>query len=178
MTNKPLIDYIENLLALNRTDSAIEELRKVLKDKQESRRIYDEIILHSGRWHSIETDQRKGVVSGEFAGMEKNKIRYALQDLIKDLGKLPDYGYVPEVAVSQPISGVSPVSRPHVNSCDAERIADLEEKVKTLNGRRKELEEWKDLSIGEPLKVAMYEKQLQVLNKQIAGYKEELNSLK
>jgi Effector-associated domain 11 len=74
-------DMIGELIAKDDLPQAIDLLHKLL---QKSPKL-DEVILQSARFSDITRQIRMGTVNFEEANVTKNKIRYAILDLLRDI---------------------------------------------------------------------------------------------
>jgi hypothetical protein len=74
-------EQIGNLIAKDELSKAIGLLKKLL-DKSPK---LDEAIIQSARFNDIMKQVRLGVVDFEQANITKNKIRYAILDLLRDM---------------------------------------------------------------------------------------------
>jgi hypothetical protein len=74
-------EQIGNLIAKDELSKAIGLLKKLL-DKSPK---LDEAIIQSARFNDIMKQVRLGVVDFEQANITKNKIRYAVLDLLRDM---------------------------------------------------------------------------------------------
>jgi len=81
MTTKDFINRIGDLIGKDDLKTAITELRNLL---QKSKKL-DEIILHSARYNDLMKQIRIGTISFEDANITKNKIRYAVLDMLCDI---------------------------------------------------------------------------------------------
>jgi Effector-associated domain 11 len=74
-------DMIGELIAKDDLPQAIDLLHKLLKKSPK----LDEVILQSARFSDITRQIRTGAVNFEEANVTKNKIRYAILDLLRDI---------------------------------------------------------------------------------------------
>lgn len=81
MTTKDFINRIGDLVGKDDLKTAITELRNLL---QKSKQL-DEIILHSARYNDLMQQIRIGTINFEDANITKNKIRYAILDMVRDI---------------------------------------------------------------------------------------------
>ena len=72
---------IGNLIGANNLETAIFELSKLL---QKSPKL-DELIVQSARYNDIMKQIRLGIIDFESAEVTKNKIRYAILDLLREI---------------------------------------------------------------------------------------------
>ena len=70
---------LSELLAQNKIKEAIEAAQKLVK----SSALFDQLITQSGRYTGLMKDIHLGTIDYEKASTEKNKIRYALTDIIR-----------------------------------------------------------------------------------------------
>jgi Effector-associated domain 11 len=74
-------DQIGELIAQNDLPKAISLLSELLKNSPK----LDEIIIQSARFSDLSQQIRLGTVSFDDANITKNKIRFAILDLIRDI---------------------------------------------------------------------------------------------
>lgn len=74
-------ERIGDLVGKNELQTAIAELRRLL---QKSPKL-DELILQSARYNDIMAQIRAGTIDFENANIIKNKIRYAILDLVREI---------------------------------------------------------------------------------------------
>lgn len=74
-------DHILQLIAKDQMPEAISAIQQLLKGSP----LFNEAILHSARYNDIMKSIRMGVVDAQQANTEKNKIRYALMDMLREL---------------------------------------------------------------------------------------------
>ena len=68
-------------IADDKLGDAIKDMQKLLKGSP----LYTEVILHSARYNDIMHAIRLGTISSENESVEKNKIKYALTDMLREL---------------------------------------------------------------------------------------------
>ena len=79
MSNAPqFIAHIRDLIAKDKIDTAIQELKKLLEGSPR----LTEVLQQSARYHRIITEQRLGVVDAAIANLEQNKISLGLLELL------------------------------------------------------------------------------------------------
>ena len=81
MTTKDFINRIGDLVGIDELETAITELKNFL---QKSKRV-DEIIVQSARYNDLIEQIRMGTINYDDANVSKNKIRYAILDIVRDL---------------------------------------------------------------------------------------------
>ena len=74
-------DNILQMIAKNQMPEAIKAIHQLLKGSP----LFDEAILHSARYSDVMKSIRMGIVDENQANLEKNKIRYALMDMLREL---------------------------------------------------------------------------------------------
>lgn len=74
-------ERILQLIASNKITEAIKELQQLLKGSP----LYDEFILQSARYSDVMKSIRMGTIGFEKSNIEKNNVRYALLDMIREL---------------------------------------------------------------------------------------------
>lgn len=74
-------EQIGGLIGKDQLQDAIALLHKVLKNSP----LLDEAIMHSARYSDLTKQIRLGIIDFQQAGIEKNRIRYAILDLIRDI---------------------------------------------------------------------------------------------
>lgn len=75
------VGKIMELIAQDDLNSAIREVQQLLKGSP----LFDEAVLQSARYNDVMKSIRLGLVDPEHASLEKNKIRYALIDMLREL---------------------------------------------------------------------------------------------
>ncbi len=81
MTTKDFINRVGDLIGKDDLKTAITELSNLLRNSKK----LDEIILHSARYNDLMKQIRSGTISFEDANITKNKIRYAVLDMLRDI---------------------------------------------------------------------------------------------
>lgn len=69
------------MIASDNLAQAIKALQNLLKGSP----AYTEIIMHSARYNAVMKAIRMGTINLEDGGTEKNKIRYAVMDMVREL---------------------------------------------------------------------------------------------
>jgi len=81
------IDRLLQLIARDELKTAIAELQALLQGSP----AYDEAILQSARYNGLMKDIRTGTIDLERAEVQKNQLRYALTDMVRELeDQLPE----------------------------------------------------------------------------------------
>lgn len=80
-TISSFIDKIHALIAKDHFQEAIRETQSLLKGSP----LFDELILQSARYSDIMKQMRLGLIDFQDSTTEKNKIRYALIDIVREL---------------------------------------------------------------------------------------------
>lgn len=75
------VEKIIQKIAKDQLEDAIKDMQHLLKASP----LYTEVLLHSARYNEIMHAIRLGTISGEDSNVEKNKIRYALTDMLREL---------------------------------------------------------------------------------------------
>ncbi|WP_162458989.1 TIR domain-containing protein [Desulfosarcina ovata] len=83
---KKLIDKIRNLIAVDKLEKAIEELRKVAPDLNTD--YGDQLISHQAALGKNKKDSRKGLIGPEEENKTRTRIRYAVLDLLSELEQI------------------------------------------------------------------------------------------
>jgi predicted HTH transcriptional regulator len=78
---KYFLDNINDLISRDEIGSAIQLLHDLLKDSP----VLEETLLHSARYTDVMKQIRLGTIDYEQANITKNKIRYALLDLVREI---------------------------------------------------------------------------------------------
>lgn len=88
MSNPPaFIDHLLQLIAQDELKTAIAELQALLEGSP----AYNEVIMQSARYNGLMKDIRTGTIDPERAEVNKNQLRYALTDMVRELEeKLPE----------------------------------------------------------------------------------------
>lgn len=73
--------FILNLIGNNKIDEAIEYLHELLKSSPK----LDELIIQSSRYNEVSKQIRLGLISYEDSNIAKNKIRFGLIDLVREI---------------------------------------------------------------------------------------------
>ena len=81
MTTKDFIARVGDLIGKDDLKTAIDELRSLL---QKSKQL-DELIVQSARFNELMQQIRMGTISFDDASLTKNKIRYAIMDMLRDI---------------------------------------------------------------------------------------------
>ena len=81
MTTKNFTERIGDLVGIDELETAITELKNFL---QKSKRV-DEIIVQSARYNELMEQMRMGTINFEDANVTKNKIRYAILSIVRDI---------------------------------------------------------------------------------------------
>jgi hypothetical protein len=81
MTIKEFINRIYKLISEGDLKTAISELRNLL---QKSKQL-DEIIIQSARYNDLMQKIRTGMISTEDEEVMKNKLRYAILDMVREM---------------------------------------------------------------------------------------------
>ena len=76
---------IKNLIQQGDLQNAIIHLIEITN--QYSSRFYNEVILHAANLKQLQENERKGILSTEEIRREKNRITYALLDLINEIDR-------------------------------------------------------------------------------------------
>lgn len=79
--SKYFLDSINDLISRDELGSAIQLLHDLLKDSP----VLEEALLHSARYTDVMKQIRLGTIDYEQANITKNKIRYALLDLVREI---------------------------------------------------------------------------------------------
>ncbi len=80
---------IQEMISAGRTDYAIKELSRLVKNKDSY--LYDQILLLSGRWETIEKDNLMGIINHSDYLRERAKITYAILNLLNDVEKYEEF---------------------------------------------------------------------------------------
>lgn len=81
MTSKDLMKKLVSLLAKDKLEKLISILQQLLKNSSK----LDEVIVQSSRYNDVMRQIRLGIISTQDANIEKNKIRFALIDMVRTL---------------------------------------------------------------------------------------------
>jgi len=82
MSNTPhYIDRLLQLIARDELKAAIAELQALLQGSP----AYDQAIVQSARYNGLMKDIRSGAIDPERAAAQKNQLRYALTDMVREL---------------------------------------------------------------------------------------------
>jgi hypothetical protein len=81
MTTKGFINRIGDLIGKDDIKTAISEIRNLLQKCKH----LDEIIIHSARYNDLMKQIRLGIITSEEADITKNKIRYAVLDIVREI---------------------------------------------------------------------------------------------
>jgi hypothetical protein len=80
-TNSTFIDRLLQLIAKDELSAAIAELQALLQGSP----AYDQAIVQSARYNGLMKDIRSGTIDPERAAVQKNQLRYALTDMVREL---------------------------------------------------------------------------------------------
>lgn len=83
MAAKKWITIIRNLIAEDKLQDALQQIRKLLDNSS----LLDEAILQSARWHDIRRHIRVGTIKPLEAALTQNQIRAGLLDLLREIEK-------------------------------------------------------------------------------------------
>ena len=87
-TTPTFIDGLLQLIAKDELSAAIAELQALLKGSPS----YNELIIQSARYNAVMKAIRTGTIDLESAEITKNKLRYALTDMVRELeDNLPEH---------------------------------------------------------------------------------------
>ncbi len=76
------VSSVKQLIGEDKLAQAIGLLQQFMADKEE----YNDVIIQSARFHSIEKQLRQSTVAQAVADVEKNKIRAAVLDIADEVG--------------------------------------------------------------------------------------------
>ncbi len=76
-------EQIEELLIANKLEEAIKALLEGFKEIGEDR-LYNDVLLLSARFNSLENDQRKGLISNDDYNRGSNRLRHALNEYLEE----------------------------------------------------------------------------------------------
>jgi hypothetical protein len=77
------IDETISLIAQSNLKEALLNIRQLLKGSP----LFSEIIIHSSRYNDVMKAIRLGTIDIEDANIEKNKVRFALMDILQELSE-------------------------------------------------------------------------------------------
>jgi hypothetical protein len=77
------IDETISLIAQSSLKEALLNIRQLLKGSP----LFSEIIIHSSRYNDVMKAIRLGTIDIEDANIEKNKVRFALMDILQELSE-------------------------------------------------------------------------------------------
>ncbi len=77
-------DDIMKLVSKDKLKEAIKEIQKLLK---ESPTMLKEVVLQSARYNEVTASIHRGTINYTDASVEKNKIRFALMNILQDMSR-------------------------------------------------------------------------------------------
>lgn len=80
---KTFVNKTMNLVAQNNLKEALKTTQQLLKGSP----LFSEVIVHSSRYNDVMKAIRLGTIHPEDANIEKNKLRFALLDILNELSE-------------------------------------------------------------------------------------------
>lgn len=77
-------DDIMQLISQDKLKEAIEEIKKLL---EQSPRMLNDVVMQSARYNEVMASIHRGTINYEDASIEKNKIRFALMNLLQEISE-------------------------------------------------------------------------------------------
>ncbi len=131
MTTKQFTERIGDLIGKNDLKTAITELKQLL---QKSNKLND-IILQSARYNDVMQQIHLGTINFEDANITKNKIRYALLDMLREIEEGIENNPELEKETDRILTG----SQLRVNNVKADKDVNFEAKMKNSTGEIKDV---------------------------------------